>query len=342
MSVRIAINGFGRIGRSILRAARERADTADFEIIAINEPSDPESIALLTRYDSQHGRLNGHVWVDKKTLCIDQQRIQLLGGQPIASLPWGALKIDLVLECSGQRGTRETAEAHLRAGAKRVVFSQPASADVDITLIPGFNDHERQIDHQIISAGSCTTHCIIPVLDTLQKTLGLKRGTATTIHAAMNDQPVTDTLAGADPRRHRSAMNAVIPVDTALAKGISRLMPELAGHMECLHLRIPTTTVSAMDLTLESRQATTSKTVLDALSAASENQYAGIMAGCADPVSSIDFAHDPHSTVIDQTQLRVVDEHLIKVLCWFDNEWGFANRMVDIALAMSTDAQSQG
>ncbi len=337
MTLRIAINGYGRIGRSLLRAAHTRADTAALEFVAINEPAHPDAVAHLTRYDSAHGRFPGEVAITDGRLCADGYTLELLPGLPAAELPWQTLGIDLVMECSGQPGTRASASEHLMAGAQRVLFSQPASADVDLTLIMGFNQSQRSTQQQILSAGSCTTNALIPVLDTINSTLGLQRVASTTIHAAMNDQPVTDSFVGQDPRRFRSALNAVVPMDTALARGVTRLMPGLEGKVECLHLRVPTTTVSALDLTLETTQPTDVDAVKAALQASCNQAYQGILALCHDPVSSVDFAHDAHSVIVDATQIRVIDNHWVKLVGWFDNEWGFAHRMLDIALAIATD-----
>ncbi|MEX0430656.1 type I glyceraldehyde-3-phosphate dehydrogenase [Spiribacter insolitus] len=332
MAFRIAINGFGRIGRSVLRAMQQRQDATGLEIAAINEPADPESIALLTRYDSNHGTLSENVTLIPEGIRVGEQRIKLLPGVDAADAPWAAYDIDVVMDCSGQPGTRALAEAHLSAGAGRVIYSQPASADVDMTVIPGFNHHKLQAEHRILSAGSCTSNCIIPVLDVLGSAFGIRRGTVTTIHSAMNDQPISDTLSGDRLRLNRAALNAVTPVNTALDRGIARLMPEMDGRFECLHLRVPTSMVSALDLTLELDCGARPAEVLGCLNDAANGQYRGILGACPDPVSSLDFAHDPRSVIVDLTQLRVIDNQLIKLVCWFDNEWAFANRMIDIAL----------
>ena len=332
MAYRIAINGFGRIGRTVLRAMQQRGDTEALEIMAINEPADAESIALLTRYDSNHGTLAEDVSLMSDGMRVGIQPVKLLPGVNPADAPWSELRIDMVMECSGQPGTRALAEEHLHAGAGRVLYSQPASADVDMTIIPGFNHRKLRSGDRILSAGSCTSNCIIPVLDTLGTAFGIRRGTVTTIHSAMNDQPVSDTLSGNRLRLNRAALNAVTPVNTALDRGIARLMPDLDGRFECLHLRVPTTMVSTLDLTLEVSSQASAADVLECLNSAANGRYRDILGVCADPVSSLDFAHDPRSGIVDLTQLRVIDNQLIKLICWFDNEWGFANRMIDIAL----------
>lgn len=329
--MRLAIHGYGRIGRSILRALLARDDTRQLTLVAINEPASAEAIALLTRYDSQHGRLHQSLEIGEDWIAIDGQRIQLYPGLPPEQLPWADLGVDLVLDCSGQPGSRHAANQHLQAGAGKLLYSQPASSDVDLTLIPGFNQSALSTEHRILSAGSCTTNCLIPILDCLDSGFGIERGTVTTIHSAMNDQPVSDTLKGDELRLTRGALNAMQPVDTALARGVERLLPTIGRHLECLHLRVPTAAVSAMDISIQCRQDVSISMVAECLFEATQNSYAGIMDICEDPVSSVDFAHDPHSVVVDLTQLRVADQRMIKLLCWFDNEWGFANRMIDIA-----------
>ena len=335
MAFRIAINGYGRIGRSVLRALHRRSAAAQVEIVAINEPADPESIALLTRYDSNHGTLDERVELTPAGLRVGEKPIALLPGIEPPDTPWAEKRIDLVMDCTGEPGTRARATAHLEAGAGRVLYSQPASADVDLTVIHGFNHRALKPAHRIVAAGSCTSNCIIPVLDVLTKAFGIERGAVTTIHSAMNDQPVSDTLRGDHLRLNRAALNAVTPVNTALERGIARLMPALEGCFECLHLRVPTSMVSAMDLSLEMSRDVTRAEVLACLNDAVNGRYAGILGACADPVSSLDFAHDPRSAIVDLTQLRVVDGRLLKLVCWFDNEWAFAERMIDIALQMA-------
>ncbi len=341
MSLRIAINGYGRIGRSILRALLARDDTDQLAVVAINEPASAEAIALLTQYDSQHGRLRIPIEVGEDWIAIDGNRIQLYPGLPADQLPWGDHGIDLVLDCSGQPGSREAATQHLQAGAGKLLYSQPASSDVDLTLIPGFNQMALQPEHRILSAGSCTTNCLIPVLDCLDSAFGIDRGVVTTIHSAMNDQPVSDTLKGDELRLTRAALNAMQPVDTALARGVERLLPTIGKQLECLHLRVPTAAVSAMDISIQTRNNVSVSAVAECLFEAARHCYAGILDVCEDPVSSIDFAHDPHSVVVDLTQLRVADQRMIKLLCWFDNEWGFANRMIDIARLLAGESPTK-
>ncbi len=327
---RIAINGYGRIGQCVLRALVER-NLPELEVVAINELSDLATITYLTRYDTTHGRFPGEVDHDGEVLLINGQRIQVLCERDPQALPWAALGVDLVLECSGSFKDRATAEQHLTAGAKRLLFSQPAESDVDATIVWGINEHELALSQRILSAASCTTNCLVPLLTVLDEALGLEHGVTTTIHSAMNDQPVIDAYHQTDLRLTRSAMQSIVPVDTGLAVGISRLMPSLAGRFECLHMRVPTINVSAMDAALTVRHDTSAAQVNALLRGASQQRLAGVLGYTEAPMASIDFNHDPRSGILDATQTRVAGTRLIKLLCWFDNEWGFANRMLDIS-----------
>ncbi|MDP3535151.1 MAG: glyceraldehyde 3-phosphate dehydrogenase NAD-binding domain-containing protein [Halomonas sp.] len=332
---RIAINGYGRIGQCVLRALVER-NHPELEVVAINELSDLATITYLTRYDTTHGRFPGDVENDGEALLINGQRIQVLCEPDPKALPWAALDIDLVLECSGSFKDRLTAEMHLAAGAKRLLFSQPAESDVDATIVWGINEHELALSQHILSAASCTTNCLVPLLTVLDEALGLEHGVTTTIHSAMNDQPVIDAYHQTDLRLTRSAMQSIVPVDTGLAVGISRLMPSLAGRFECLHVRVPTINVSAMDVALSVRCDTSAEQVNALLRAASAQRLAGVLGYTEAPMASIDFNHDPRSGILDATQTRVAGTRLIKLLCWFDNEWGFANRMLDISQRLAS------
>ncbi|MGM0785342.1 MAG: type I glyceraldehyde-3-phosphate dehydrogenase [Pseudomonadota bacterium] len=339
MAFRIAINGYGRIGQCVLRALVERrseltgSDTAApiLEVVAINELSDLATIAYLTRYDTTHGRFPGTVVADNDRLVIDGHSIRVLSEPDPTRLPWAALDIDLVLECSGSFKDRATAERHLAAGAKRLLFSQPAESDVDATVVAGINDDALLAEHRIVSAASCTTNCLVPMLTVLDEALGIEHGVTTTIHSAMNDQPVIDAYHQTDLRLTRSAMHSIVPVDTGLARGIHRLMPHLAGRFECLHVRVPTINVSAMDLAITVRRDTSAAEVNALLRHASEHRLNGLLGYTEEALASVDFNHDPRSGIVDATQTRVAGSRLIKLLCWFDNEWGFANRMLDVS-----------
>ncbi|MGJ7459118.1 type I glyceraldehyde-3-phosphate dehydrogenase [Halomonas sp. RA08-2] len=342
MAHRIAINGYGRIGQCVLRALveQQRDEHADgtgpvlepaLEIVAINELSDLATIDYLTRYDTTHGRFPAKVERNGEGLRIDGREIRVLSEPDPDRLPWRELGVDLVLECSGSFKDRATAQRHLAAGAGRLLFSQPAETDVDATIVTGINDHELAPDHRIVSAASCTTNCLVPVLTVLDDALGIEHGVTTTIHSAMNDQPVIDAYHQTDLRLTRSAMHSIVPVDTGLALGINRLMPHLAGRFECLHVRVPTINVSAMDIAITVRRDTTAAEVNALLAEASRGRLAGLLGYTAEPVASVDFNHDPRSGIVDATQTRVAGSRLVKLLCWFDNEWGFASRMLDVS-----------
>ncbi|MDZ7810021.1 MAG: glyceraldehyde 3-phosphate dehydrogenase NAD-binding domain-containing protein [Arhodomonas sp.] len=264
-------------------------------------------------------------------LIIDGRPLRVLNEADPARLPWAELDVDLVLECTGSFGDRDTAEIHLASGARRLLFSHPAAPDVDATIIRGINDGALTGAHRILSAASCTTNCVVPLLTVLDEALGVSHGTTTTIHAAMNDQPVTDAFHHTDLRLTRSAMQSMVPVDTGLGRGIGRLMPHLAGRFESLHVRVPTVNVSAMDMAIAVNRETSSEAVNALLREAAAARLAGVIGCCNEPVASVDFNHDRRSGIVDTTQTRVAAGQLVKLLAWFDNEWGFANRMVDIA-----------
>ncbi|APE30623.1 erythrose-4-phosphate dehydrogenase [Halomonas aestuarii] len=334
MALRIAINGYGRIGQCVLRALVEqeaaRHGEPAVEIVAINELSDLATIAYLTRYDTTHGRFPGSVEVQGDRLVVNGRAIRVLCEPDPSRLPWGELGIDLVLECSGSFKDRATAQRHLDSGAGRLLFSQPAESDVDATIVTGINDGDLTAACRIVSAASCTTNCLIPVLTVLDEALQIEHGVTTTIHSAMNDQPVIDAYQQTDLRLTRSAMHSIVPVDTGLALGINRLMPHLAGRFECLHVRVPTINVSTMDLSICVRRDTTVDEVNALLREASRGRLSGLLGYTEEPVASVDFNHDPRSGIVDATQTRVAGGHLVKLLCWFDNEWGFASRMLDV------------
>jgi D-erythrose 4-phosphate dehydrogenase len=331
MSFRIAINGYGRIGQCVLRAIYENGLQQQLQVVALNELSDIETVTYLTRYDTTHGRFPLPVEHDGESLIIANDRIKVINQEDPSLLPWKAMGIDLVIECSGSFSDRETAEQHLQSGAKRLLFSQPAMPDVDATIVYGLNHQLLMPDMTVVSAASCTTNCVIPVLDLLDKELGIVCGATTTIHSAMNDQPVIDSYHQTDLRLTRSAMQSIIPVDTGLGKGIDRLLPKLAGRFECLHLRVPTINVSVMDMSINVAKQTSAAEVNEIFKNASTAHLKGLLGYTEEPHASVDFNRDPRSAIVDGTQTRVSGEKMIKLLCWFDNEWGFANRMLDIA-----------
>ncbi|EED35604.1 D-erythrose-4-phosphate dehydrogenase [Luminiphilus syltensis NOR5-1B] len=335
MKSQLAINGFGRIGRTFFRVLHQRADAgSELELCAINEIGDAATVLHLARYDSTHGRFTGALEGNDGALIVNGRSIALTHQPDVEKLPWAQHDIDLVLECTGAFTDRATAELHLSAGAHRVLFSQPAKANVDATIVWGINNEQLQRDQLIISAGSCTTNAIVPVLDVLNKQLGITAGTITTIHSAMNDQPVLDAYHHTDLRKTRAASQSIIPVDTALAVGIQRILPELSGKLTAHALRVPTLNVSAIDLAVYTREPCSAETVNDILQTASAGSLKGILGFTTEPLASCDFAGEACSGVVDASQTQVSADHLVKVLVWFDNEWAYANRLVDIALAL--------
>lgn len=330
--IRLAINGYGRIGRCVLRALFERNLHQQVQIVAINELADCRTIAHLTKYDSTHGRFPGDIVIADDVLTIDGHAIRILHVEAIGELPWAELDIDLVLECSGVWSDRASAERHIRQGGRRVLFSQPAQADVDMTVVYGVNEHELSAADRIVSNASCTTNGIVPVIVALNDAFGIDSGVITTIHSAMNDQPVIDAYHHTDLRKTRSAMQSMIPVDTELARGIERILPAMAGRFEAQAMRVPLANVSAMDLSVVVHQAVTAAAVNKVLAEAAAQRFGGVLGYTDELLASCDFNHDHRSGVVDAGQTRVAGQHLVKVLVWFDNEWGYANRMLDVAL----------
>lgn len=337
MSYRIAINGYGRIGRCVLRAFYESTNYADLRIVAINDLADSTNLAHLTRYDSTHGRFLGTVSAGDDYLDIDGDRIRISSCADPGTLDWQ--DVDLVMECSGAFTDRAQAEVHLERGAGRVLFSQPAESDVDNTVVWGINHQSLTAGQRILSNASCTTNCIVPVLDALDRELGIASGVITTIHSAMNDQPVIDSYHHHDLRRTRSAMQSIIPVDTALARGIERILPNLAGKLTAQAIRVPTVNVSAMDLTVmvtaDNSMAGNVEAINDMLRARSRELPDNVLGTTDELLASCDFNHDPRSAIVDLTQTRVAPQGLVKLLIWFDNEWAYANRMLDVAQYLS-------
>ena len=329
--LRLAINGYGRIGRSVLRALYESELRSGLKVVAINELADAKTVEHLTKYDSTHGRFPGKVEREGEELRVNGDNITLLHQKNIDDLPWAELAIDMVLECTGSFSDRACAQKHLNSGAKRVLFSQPARPDIDATVVYGVNQATLKREHSIASSASCTTNGIVPVIAVLDKAVGIDCGTITTIHSAMNDQPVLDAYHHTDLRKTRASSQSIIPVDTALALGIERILPGLAGRFTAQALRVPTLNVSAMDLTVTVKQDTNERAINAALQDAAQSTYAGILGYTNEPLASCDFNHDPRSSIVDASQTRVSGNRLVKVLIWFDNEWAYANRMLDVA-----------
>lgn len=333
MAIKLAINGFGRIGRNIVRALYESGLSDEIKIVAINELADPEAIAHLLKYDTSHGRFSFPVKLGEDTISVAGDTIALFCEENPVELPWQTLDVDVVLECTGVYNSREHAQLHITAGAKKVLFSHPADNDVDATIVYGINDDELKREHTIVSNGSCTTNCVVPVIKVLDDAFGIESGAITTIHASMNDQQVIDAYHH-DLRRTRAASQSIIPVDTKLARGIDRILPKFEGRFEAIAVRVPTINVTAMDLSVTVNADVDLKAVNTALKAQAKDRLEGILSYTEEPLVSVDFNHDPHSCIIDGTQTRVSHKRLIKLLVWCDNEWGFANRMLDTARAM--------
>ena len=331
---KVALNGYGRIGRCVLRALFERGASPGFEIVALNDLADMASLEYLTRFDSTHGRFPGEIRIEGDCLHINGDCVKVFRSATPEGIDWAALGIDLVLECSGVYNTRADGQRFLDAGAPGVLFSQPmaSDADVDATIVYGVNQHSLTGEERLVSNASCTTNCGVPLLRLLDQALGLEYVSITTIHSAMNDQPVIDAYHHEDLRRTRSAFQSVIPVSTGLAKGIERLLPELAGRIQAKAVRVPTLNVSCLDITLTTARDTDAAEVNRLLrEAATSGPLKGLLAYTELPHASCDFNHDPHSAIVDASQTRVSGPRLVNLLAWFDNEWGFANRMIDVA-----------
>ncbi|CAN0474456.1 unnamed protein product, partial [Discosporangium mesarthrocarpum] len=326
MTVRVAINGFGRIGRNILRAIYESGRT-DIEVVGINDLGSVEANAHLLKYDSVHGRYPGTVTVDGDTIDLGRGPIKVTAERNPADLPWGALNVDIAFECTGIFTKRDAAAKHIEAGAKKVLISAPGT-DVDLTVVYGVNHDKLAKDHTIVSNASCTTNCLAPVAQVLNDSVGLVHGFMTTIHAFTGDQPVLDTL-HSDPRRARAAGMSMIPTSTGAAKAVGLVLPELVGKLDGTSVRVPTPNVSMIDLTFVAGRSTTKEEVNDAISEAANGRLKGVLDANSDPVVSIDFNHNPASSTFDLTQTQVIDGTFVRVLSWYDNEWGFSNRMSD-------------
>lgn len=342
MAIRVAINGFGRIGRNILRALYESGRNDAIEIVVINELAEPEAIAHLLKYDTAHGRFAFSVELHGDVLNVAGNDIKLISEPQLTNLPWQEYDVDVVLECTGVYGTRTDATMHLEQGAGKVIFSHPAKteADVDATVIYGINDHTLSGQESIISNGSCTTNCIVPVIKALDDAFGVESGTITTIHASMHDQQVIDAY-HKDLRRTRAASQSIIPVDTQLHVGIERILPKLKGRFEAIAVRVPTINVTAMDLSVTLNTDVTIAEVNRAIMNARNGNLQGILGYTEEPLVSVDFNHDPHSSIVDGNQTRVSHKRLVKLLAWCDNEWGFANRMLDTTVVLCTKEVSE-
>ena len=331
MSIRIAINGFGRIGRNIVRAIYERGLQHDLQVVAINNLAPVTTSMHLLQYDSVHGRFNHQVSVEQDQLYIDGQPITMLADRDAAALPWAQLGIDVVMECTGFYTAKDKAQLHLDAGAKKVLISAPAGSDVK-TIVYGVNQHTLTPDDCIVSNASCTTNCLAPLVYALMNTVGVEQGLMTTVHAYTNDQSVTDAP-HKDLRRARSATQSMIPTKTGAAAAVGLVLPDMAGKLDGYAVRVPVVNVSMVDLTFTATQATSIDKVNEAVKTYANNQLQSILGYCNEPLVSIDFNHSPLSSVFDAGLTKVVGD-LVKVVAWYDNEWGFCNRMLDTAQAM--------
>jgi glyceraldehyde 3-phosphate dehydrogenase len=333
MAIKIGINGYGRIGRNILRAIHESGRAGEFDVVAINDLGDSKANAHLTRRDTAHGPFPGTVEVDGDDIIVNGDRIKVFSERDPAKLPWGELGVEVVFECTGFFRTRETAGKHIQGGAKKVVISAPGGADIDGTFVYGVNHDTLTADHNIISNASCTTNCLAPLVKPLHEAIGVKHGIMTTIHAYTNDQVLTDVY-HSDLRRARSATMSQIPTSTGAAKAVGLVLPELNGKLDGFSMRVPTINVSAVDLTFVAERATTVDEINDIMKAAAEGPLKGVLAYNDEPLVSVDFNHDPHSSTYDAGLTKVMEGTLVKVLSWYDNEWGFSNRMLDTTVAL--------
>jgi glyceraldehyde 3-phosphate dehydrogenase (phosphorylating) len=332
MTIRAAINGYGRIGRNVMRALYEASRTQEIQIVAINDLGDAQTNAHLTRYDTAHGKFPGTVEVDGDHLVIDGDRIKVLAERNPADLPWGDLGVDVVLESTGFFASKAKAAAHIEGGAKKVVISAPAGSDLP-TIVYGVNHDTLTAADAVISNASCTTNCLAPLVKPLNDSIGVEHGLMTTIHAYTNDQVLTDVY-HSDLRRARSATMSMIPTSTGAAKAVGLVLPELAGKLDGYAMRVPTINVSVVDLTFTAARATSVDEINEILRAASDGELKGILGYNDEPLVSVDFNHDPRSSVYEASLTKVVDGTLVKVCSWYDNEWGFSNRMLDTTIAL--------
>ena len=333
MTIRVAINGYGRIGRNILRAHYEGGKKHDIQIVAINDLGDPKTNAHLTQYDTAHGKFPGTVGVEGEYMVVNGDKIRVLANRNPAELPWGELGVDVVLECTGFFTSKEKASAHLKGGAKKVIISAPGGKDVDATVVYGVNQGVLKATDTVISNASCTTNCLAPLVQPLNDALGVVTGLMTTIHAYTNDQVLTDVY-HEDLRRARSATMSMIPTKTGAAAAVGLVLPELNGKLDGFAIRVPTINVSLVDLTFIAKRETTVAEVNGILkAAAAEGPLKGILTYNSEPLVSVDFNHNPASSNFDET-LTKVSGTLVKVSSWYDNEWGFSNRMLDTTVAL--------
>jgi glyceraldehyde 3-phosphate dehydrogenase len=334
MTIKVGINGYGRIGRNILRALYQAKRNGDVQVVALNDLGDVKTNAHLTRYDTVHGKFPGEVKVDGDSIVVNGDRIKVLAERDPAKLPWGDLGVEYVLECTGLFTSKAKAGAHLKGGAKKVVISAPGGDDVDATIVYGVNHNVLKKDFTVISNASCTTNCLVPVVRVLHDKIGIVNGIMTTIHSYTNDQVLTDVY-HSDLRRARSATMSQIPTKTGAAAAVGLVLPELKGKLDGYSIRVPTINVSLVDLTFTAKRATTVDEVNKMMKEAANGALKNVLAYTDEPLVSSDFNGDPHSSIFDGTLTKIIDGTMVKVFAWYDNEWGFSNRMLDTVLAWS-------
>jgi glyceraldehyde 3-phosphate dehydrogenase len=333
MAIKVGINGYGRIGRNVLRALYEAGRTDEIQIVALNDLANCETNAHLTRFDTVHGRFNGEVKVDGDYLVVNGDKIRVLSERDPSKLPWGDLGVDLVLECTGLFASKEKASAHLKGGVKKVIISAPGGKDVDATIVYGVNHNILKASDTVISNASCTTNCLAPLVKPLHDKIGIEHGLMTTIHAYTNDQVLIDVY-HSDLRRARSATMSQIPTSTGAAAAVGLVLPELSGKLDGFAMRVPTVNVSIVDLTFTAVRETNKEEIDAIMKEASEGELKGILDYNDQPLVSMDFNHSVVSSTYDAGLTKVIDGKLVKVLSWYDNEWGFSNRMLDVAVAL--------
>jgi glyceraldehyde 3-phosphate dehydrogenase len=332
MAIKVAINGYGRIGRNVLRALYEAGRNKEIQIVAINDLGDANTNAHLTRFDTAHGRFPGEVKVEGEYLVVNGDKIKVCAERDPAKLPWGELGVDLVMECTGLFASKDKASAHIKAGAKKVLISAPAGKDLP-TIVYGVNHDSLKAEDTVVSNASCTTNCLAPLVKPLNDAIGLESGLMNTIHAYTNDQVLSDVY-HSDLRRARSATMSMIPTKTGAAAAVGLVLPEMAGKLDGFAVRVPTINVSMVDLSFTAGRETSVEEVNGILKKAAEGPLKGVLAYSEEPLVSVDYNHDPASSTVDAGLTKVINGKLVKVCAWYDNEWGFSNRMLDTALAM--------
>ncbi len=333
MTVKVAINGYGRIGRNVLRALYESGRTDEVSIVAVNDLGNADTNAHLTRYDTVHGKFPGEVRVEGDSLVVNGDSIKVLAERDPTKLPWDSMDVDVVMECTGLFTSKEKASAHLKGGAKKVIISAPGGKDIDATVVYGVNHQVLKASHTVISNASCTTNCLAPLVKPLHERIGLVNGVMTTIHSYTNDQVLTDVY-HSDLRRARSATMSMIPTKTGAAAALGLVLPELNGRLDGFAMRVPTINVSIVDLSFQAQRDTSKEEIDGIMREAAEGELKGILAYNEAPLVSMDFNHDPHSSVYESSLTKVMQGRLVKVCSWYDNEWGFSNRMLDTTLAL--------